>query len=69
MINCMVNLYRKSLWFVYLFSLIAIGITVLLYCIPVTVIRVILMTIWWGTSLSIMIDSLVKWKYGNNKEN
>ena len=68
MINSMVKLYQKSLWFVYLFTLIAIGMNVLLYCIPITVIRVILMTIWWGTSLSIMIDSLAKWKYGNNKE-
>lgn len=48
MINSMVKLYQKSLWFVYLFTLIAIGMNVLLYCIPITVIRVILITIWWG---------------------
>ena len=67
-INGMVTLYQKNIWFAYLFCLIAIGITGMLYIIPITAIRVILTTSWWYFSFSLMIASLAKYKYGNKKE-
>ena len=67
-INGMVTLYQKNIWFAYLFCLVAIGITVMLYFIPVTAIRVFLGVLWWWFSLSLMFASLFEYKYGNNKK-
>ena len=66
-INVMVNLYQKNIMFAYLFCLIAIGIWWLLYCMPTTIISVILGVIWWGFSLSMMVESLVVYKYKSKK--
>ena len=62
-INIIVNLYQKSIWFAFLFCLISIGITGLLSYIPITIIRVISMATWWGFSFSIMIESLMQYTH------
>ena len=62
-ISGMVALYEKNILFVLLFCLIAIGITGLLFFIPTTIIRGVLVAIWWSFSLSVMIESLAKYKH------
>ena len=67
-INNMVALYQKNIWFAYLFFLVVIGITLTLYFVPIITIRVILEVLWWGFSLSLMFASLFEYKYGSNKK-
>ena len=67
-IKFMVDLYQKNILFALAFCFIAIGISGLLYFIPITIIRVIFGVIWWWFSLSIMIASLMEYKYRNKKD-